>query len=47
MADLIGYGGNANVFVTDDGVIPIDSKCDREHDDLVAKVKSPTDKPIK
>jgi glyoxylase-like metal-dependent hydrolase (beta-lactamase superfamily II) len=23
------------------------SKSDREHDDLVAKVKSPTDKPIK
>jgi cyclase len=47
MADLIGYGGNASVFLTDDGVILIDSKSDREHDDLVAKVKSLTDKPIK
>ena len=47
MADLIGYGGNASIFLTDDGVILIDSKSDREHDDLVAKVKSLTDKPIK
>jgi len=47
LADLIGYGGNASVFLTDDGVILIDSKSDREHDDLVAKVKSLTDKPIK
>jgi cyclase len=47
MADLIGYGGNASVFLTDDGVILIDSKSDREHDDLVAKVKSLTDKPMK
>jgi cyclase len=47
MADLIGYGGNASIFLTDDGVILIDSKSDREHDDLIAKVKSLTDKPIK
>jgi cyclase len=47
LADLVGYGGNASVFLTDDGVILIDSKSDREHDDLVAKVKSLTDKPIK
>src|ERR1700730_1054988 len=46
LADLIGYGGNASVFLTDDGVIRIDSKSNREHDDLVAKVKSLTDKPI-
>ena len=47
MADLIGYGGNASIFLTNDGVILIDSKSDREHDDLVAKVKSLTDKPVK
>ena len=29
------------------GVILIDSKSDREHDDLIAKLKSVTDKPIK
>ena len=47
MADLIGYGGNASIFLTDDGVILMDAKSDREHDDLIAKVKSLTDKPIK
>ncbi len=47
MADLIGYGGNASIFLTDDGVILIDSKSDREHDDLVAEIKSLTDKPVK
>ena len=47
MADLIAYGGNATVLVTDDGVLLVDSKSDREHDDLVTKIKSLTDKPIK
>jgi len=47
MADLIGYGGNATAYLTDAGVIMIDSKSDREHDDLIAKIKSLTDKPIK
>jgi hypothetical protein len=26
LADLVGYGGNTSVFLTDDGVILIDSK---------------------
>lgn len=47
MGDLIAYGGNATAYITDAGVILIDSKSDREHDDLIAKVKSITDKPIK
>src|SRR5579884_2516756 len=47
MADLIGYGGNASIFLTDDGVVMIDSKNDHEHDDLMAKIKSLTDKPVK
>ncbi len=47
MGDLIAYGGNATAYVTDAGVILIDSKSDREHDDLIAKLKSVTDKPIK
>jgi cyclase len=41
------FGGNATIFLTDAGVILIDSKNDKEHDDLIAKVKSLTDKPIK
>jgi glyoxylase-like metal-dependent hydrolase (beta-lactamase superfamily II) len=47
MGDLIAYGGNATAYVTDAGVMLIDSKSDREHDDLIAKLKSVTDKPIK
>ena len=37
----------ATILLTNDGVILIDTKNDRVHDDLVAKVKSLTDKPIK
>ena len=47
VAEIGQNGGNVVVYVTDDGVILIDSKNDRMHDDIVAKVKSITDKPIK
>jgi len=47
MADLITYGGNATFYLTDAGVILVDSKSDGEHDDLLAKLKTLTDKPIK
>jgi glyoxylase-like metal-dependent hydrolase (beta-lactamase superfamily II) len=49
-ADLAGiqaFGGNIAVYLTNDGVILVDTKNDRMHDDVVAKVKSLTDKPIK
>ena len=47
MAELIYWGGNATAYVTAAGVILVDSKFPRAHDDLVAKVKSITDQPIK
>jgi cyclase len=47
MADLVAYGGNATFYLTDAGVILVDSKSDGEHDDLLAKLKTLTDKPIK
>lgn len=47
MAELVYWGGNATVYLTDAGVILVDSKFARAHDDLVAKVKSLTGKPIK
>ena len=47
LADLIAYGGNATILLTDAGVLLIDSKSDREHDDLIAKIKTLTDKPVK
>jgi glyoxylase-like metal-dependent hydrolase (beta-lactamase superfamily II) len=46
-AEIQAYGGNATIFLTDDGVVLVDSKNDREHDDLIAKIKSLTAKPIK
>jgi glyoxylase-like metal-dependent hydrolase (beta-lactamase superfamily II) len=47
VAEIGQNGGNATVLLTNDGVILIDTKNDRVHDDLVAKVKSLTDRPIK
>jgi glyoxylase-like metal-dependent hydrolase (beta-lactamase superfamily II) len=40
------YGGNVAIYLTDDGVVLLDSKNERMHDDLVAKVRSLTDAPI-
>lgn len=45
--EIQAYGGNALIYLTDEGVILVDSKSEREHDDLIAKIKSLTDKPIK
>jgi len=41
------WGGNITVFVADKGVVLIDAKYARAHDDVVAKLKSITDKPLK
>ena len=41
------YGGNVLVYLTPDGVILVDCKFEPMHDDILAKVKSLTDKPIK
>ena len=46
--DEIGQnGGNVTVIVTREGVILVDAKNERMHDDIVAKVKSVTDRPIR
>jgi glyoxylase-like metal-dependent hydrolase (beta-lactamase superfamily II) len=42
-----GEGGNTLVYLTDEGVVLVDPKFDRNHDDIVAKVKSLTDKPVR
>lgn len=47
VAEIGQNGGNATVLVTSEGVVLIDTKNDRMHDDLVAKVKSLTNQPIK
>ena len=45
--EIEGDGGNVAVYLTDEGVILIDDKYDQDHDQIVANVKSITDKPIK
>lgn len=47
VAEIGQNGGNATILLTNEGVVLVDTKNDRVHDDLVAKVKSLTDKPIK
>ena len=47
VAEIGAFGGNITVYLTDEGVVLLDSKNDRMHDDVVAKVRSLTDKPIK
>jgi len=42
-----GDGGNVAVYVTDEGVILVDDKYDQDHDQIVAKVKSVTNQPVK
>jgi glyoxylase-like metal-dependent hydrolase (beta-lactamase superfamily II) len=42
-----GDGGNVTVYLTDEGVILVDDKFERDHDAIMEKVKSITDKPIR
>jgi cyclase len=44
--DIPLYGGNATIILTDEGVVLVDAKTERMHDDLVAKVRSLTAAPI-
>jgi glyoxylase-like metal-dependent hydrolase (beta-lactamase superfamily II) len=44
---LKGEGGNVTVLVTDEGAVLVDNKFERNHDDIVAKVRTLTDKPIR
>jgi cyclase len=44
---IVGDGGNVAVYVTDEGVILVDDKFERNAADIMAKVKSLTDKPVK
>jgi cyclase len=47
LAELQAFGGNLTVYLTDAGAILIDAKNEQMHEDVVAKVRSLTDKPIK
>jgi glyoxylase-like metal-dependent hydrolase (beta-lactamase superfamily II) len=45
--DIGAYGGNVAIYLTDDGVVLVDSKNESMHADLMAKVQSLTDLPIR
>ena len=45
--EVEGDGGNVAVYVTDEGVILIDDKFDRDYADILAKVRSVTNKPVR
>ena len=40
LPDIPLFGGNVGIYLTDGGVVLVDSKNERMHDDLVAKVRS-------
>ena len=42
-----GEGGNVTVYVTNDGVVLVDDKFERNYDEMQAKLKTITDKPVK
>jgi cyclase len=44
---IVGDGGNVAVLVTNEGVLLVDDKFEQDHDQIVAKVKSVTNQPIK
>ena len=44
---IVGDGGNVAVYVTADGVILVDDKFERDHAQILAKVKSVTELPLK
>src|SRR5580765_8189509 len=45
--NIEGDGGNVAVLVTSEGVILVDDKFDRDHDAIVAQIKSVTSQPVK
>ena len=46
IGELIANGGNATVYLTDEGVVLFDTKSARVHDLLIQQVSSLTDKPV-
>jgi cyclase len=44
---ISGEGGNVALYATSDGVVLVDDMFDRNHADILAQVKTVTDKPLK
>jgi cyclase len=47
VAEIGQNGGNVTIIVTAEGVVLVDSKFERMHDDIIAKIKSVTDRPVR
>jgi len=45
--ELEGDGGNVAVYLTDEGVIVVDDKFERNYNDIMANVKKLTERPVK
>src|SRR5579864_6227884 len=45
--NIEGDGGNVAVYVTGEGVVLVDDKFEQDHENIIAKVKSVTDQPVK
>lgn len=45
--EIEGDGGNVAVYITNEGVIMVDDKYEQDHDQIMQKVKSVTNQPIK
>jgi cyclase len=45
--ELRAFGGNVTAYLTDEGVVLVDSKTESMHDDIVAKIRTLTDKPVR
>ncbi|HUE04956.1 MAG TPA: MBL fold metallo-hydrolase [Bryobacteraceae bacterium] len=45
--EIEGDGGNVAVYVTGEGVILVDDKFEQDYENIMAKVKSVTDQPVK
>ena len=44
---IVGDGGNVAVYVTNEGVILVDDKYDQDHDQIMARIRSVTDQPVR
>jgi glyoxylase-like metal-dependent hydrolase (beta-lactamase superfamily II) len=44
---IVGDGGNVAVYITNEGTILVDDKYEQDHDQIMEKVKSVTNQPIK
>jgi cyclase len=45
--NIEGDGGNVAALVSNEGIILVDDKYDRDHDAIISKIKSVTDQPVK